>query len=192
MVEGFWYWMIVCHLIGDYVLQSDWMALKKTERSFEGAVAAAVHSFLYALPFWGLFCLSGMDFWSSWQATVLIAGTHAFIDHIRIARLVCWLKNFLSPRDRYGSPTQITMANSFGFSEGDLVDIGGEKVRVTKVENTTMWAAPRRWWHSWESCSLTGYQNNKPAWMSVWLMIITDNTLHLICNGLAVLIWRTT
>lgn len=35
----------------------------------------------------------------------------------------------------------------------------------------------------------TGYQDDVPAWLSVWLLIITDNTLHLICNGLA--IWWT-
>jgi hypothetical protein len=31
----------------------------------------------------------------------------------------------------------------------------------------------------------TGYHKDKPPWMAVWLLIIADNTLHLLCNGLA-------
>jgi hypothetical protein len=31
----------------------------------------------------------------------------------------------------------------------------------------------------------SGYPDAVPAWLSVWLLIITDNTLHLICNGVA-------
>lgn len=32
----------------------------------------------------------------------------------------------------------------------------------------------------------TGYQDDVPAWLSVWLLIIADNTIHIICNGLAI------
>jgi hypothetical protein len=38
----------------------------------------------------------------------------------------------------------------------------------------------------WESCSGTGYDKEVPAWLSVWLMIIADNTLHVVINYLAV------
>jgi hypothetical protein len=37
----------------------------------------------------------------------------------------------------------------------------------------------------WLQCSRTGYPDDRPAWMSVWLMIIADNVLHIIINGLA-------
>lgn len=40
----------------------------------------------------------------------------------------------------------------------------------------------------WEDCSLTGYHRDVPAWMSVWLMIAADNTLHL-CINWAALRW---
>jgi len=39
--------------------------------------------------------------------------------------------------------------------------------------------------YSWAECSGTGYHQDRPVWLAVWLMIIADNTLHLICNGLA-------
>lgn len=32
----------------------------------------------------------------------------------------------------------------------------------------------------------TGYDENVPAWLSVWLLIIADNTLHIVINGLAI------
>ena len=38
---------LVAHAVGDYILQSDWMANEKTKRS----LAAAVHALTYALPF---------------------------------------------------------------------------------------------------------------------------------------------
>jgi hypothetical protein len=50
------------------------------------------------------------------------------------------------------------------------------------------WLAPRGWNKSWAECKGTGYTSDKPVFMAVWLMIITDNTLHLICNALALLL----
>jgi hypothetical protein len=35
---------------------------------------------------------------------------------------------------------------------------------------------------TWEECSPTGYPNTIPPFMSTWLFIITDNTMHLLCN----------
>lgn len=41
------------------------------------------------------------------------------------------------------------------------------------------------WWHHWSDCSATGYHKDRPAWMAVWLLIIADNALHLLCNWFA-------
>ena len=35
---------------------------------------------------------------------------------------------------------------------------------------------------TWEDCEGTGYPSDTPAWLAVWLMIIADNTIHLIVN----------
>ena len=32
----------------------------------------------------------------------------------------------------------------------------------------------------------TGYPDDVPPWLSVWLLIIADNTLHIVINGLAI------
>jgi hypothetical protein len=37
----------------------------------------------------------------------------------------------------------------------------------------------------WKECTATGYGPDRPVWLTVWLLIIADNTLHVICNGLA-------
>lgn len=49
----------------------------------------------------------------------------------------------------------------------------------------------RNWLHDrslkWVDCDGTGFHKDKPAFMSVWLLIITDNTIHLLINYLAIL-----
>jgi hypothetical protein len=34
----------------------------------------------------------------------------------------------------------------------------------------------------WADCSGTGYHQDRPAWLAVWLLIVADNTMHLIIN----------
>lgn len=76
---------LVCHLVGDYVLQSDWMAAEKTKRS----LAAAAHALTYALPF--LFLSRSL------AALAVVVATHFAIDRWRLARFVVWAKNHLAP-----------------------------------------------------------------------------------------------
>lgn len=76
---------LLAHAIGDYILQSDWMANEKTKKS----IAALAHVATYGLPF--LFLRP------SWKAYAVIVGTHFIIDRWRLARFVVWAKNFLMP-----------------------------------------------------------------------------------------------
>lgn len=39
---------------------------------------------------------------------------------------------------------------------------------------------------SWEECKATGYPPDVPLWLSVWLMIAADNTLHILINAAAI------
>ena len=117
---------LFCHALGDYVLQSDWMANTKTKRS----IACLAHVVTYALPF--LFLRPSL------AALAVIVGTHFVIDRWRLARFVVWAKNFLG----VGNPP-------------------------------------------WRDCSATGYPNERPPWLSVWLLIIADNVMHVAINGAA-------
>ena len=77
---------LILHLIGDYLLQSDWMALNKTKCS----KAAAAHAVTYSLPFL-LICPSA-------EAFLVICITHFFIDRFRLARYVVFAKSRLGPK----------------------------------------------------------------------------------------------
>jgi hypothetical protein len=80
--EGGMMEQLLLHLVGDYVTQTDWMAREKVRRNF----AAAVHAFVYALPF--LLLTS-----SAW-ALFVICSTHFLIDRFRLARYVVFAKNW--------------------------------------------------------------------------------------------------
>lgn len=77
---------IFAHCIGDYVVQSDYMASEKTKKS----VAAFAHVFTYTLCF--------LPLTSAPLALAVIMGSHFIIDRWRLARYVVWAKNFLAPR----------------------------------------------------------------------------------------------
>lgn len=119
---------LVAHAVGDYVLQSDWMATEKTRRS----IAALAHVVAYSIPFWLLR--------PSPLAMLVIVGSHFAIDRWRLARYVCWVKNFLAPPQ--SNPP-------------------------------------------WADCRVTGYPDSRPPWMTVWLMIVADNVMHVLCNAAA-------
>ena len=119
---------LLCHLIGDYILQSHWMATEKIKQSF----ACFMHVCMYTLPF----CFLDS---SSVYALIFILISHFLIDRFRLAKYVCFLKNNICPN-------------------------------IPLV---------------WKDHNGTGYNNNDPAWLTVWLLIITDNIMHIICNGIA-------
>lgn len=75
----------LAHLVGDYLLQSHWMATEKTKRWWP----AWAHALTYGLPF--LFITQ------SPLALLVIVGTHAVIDRYRLARHVVWAKNQIAP-----------------------------------------------------------------------------------------------
>lgn len=75
----------LAHLVGDYLIQSHWMAVEKTKRWWP----AIVHGVTYTLPF-ALITRSLL-------ALAVIGGTHIVIDHYRLARHVVWLRNQVAP-----------------------------------------------------------------------------------------------
>lgn len=77
---------LLAHFVGDYLLQSHWMACEKTKRWWP----AIAHAFTYTLPF--------LLITRSVPALLVIAGTHVVIDRYRLARQVIWVKNLMAPR----------------------------------------------------------------------------------------------
>jgi hypothetical protein len=77
---------LFAHVVGDYLLQSDWMATEKVKAN----TAAFSHAFAYTVPFVWLAP-------SSWTALFIIYISHFVVDRFRLAKYVCYLKNFLAP-----------------------------------------------------------------------------------------------
>ena len=114
--------ILLAHVIGDYFLQSHWMATEKIKRLWP----AVVHGLTYTIPF--AFITQNL------LALFIIFSTHVVIDRWRLAKYVGWAKNQLAPK-------------------------------AFRPKLTT-----------------TGYPWDTPLWLSVWLMIIVDNTMHILIN----------
>jgi len=127
---------IIAHMIGDYVVQSDWMASQKTKSHWP----CIVHAATYTLVFLALT--------QSIAALLVIGVTHFIIDRWRLARYVVKAKNMLL------CPPQ------------DKVWIDGNLVHDHLDPDT-------------------GSGRDKPAFLSVWLLIIVDNLMHLCINAVA-------
>ena len=122
--------ILLAHLVGDYIIQSHWMANVKTQRSIQGWLAAVLHGATYTIPF--------ALITQSWVALLVIGGTHVLIDHWRLARHFIWLRNQFAPK-------------------------------------------------SWRpGHTATGTPDDVPPWLSVWLLFIADNVLHILINVAAV------
>ena len=136
---------LVLHAIGDYVIQSDWMARNKTSRW----VPAVFHAITYSMPF--------LLLTRHVAALLVIFGTHAVIDHYRLARYVVWAKNWIAPR---------------WFEDALHTNEDGSRNRLRN--------------YPWSECKATGYPSETPPFLSVWLMIIVDNVMHVVINGAAI------
>lgn len=153
---------LLAHAVGDYLIQSDWMAIEKTRRSWP----AVAHAVTYGLPF--------LLFRPSPAALAVIVVTHFVIDRWRLARYVVWAKNFLGPirkvEYRWEKPECGQWCHLTEAPEG-FRRIGRT---VFATQNPTF-----------AESRATGYPPAKPDFMAVWLMIIADNVLHVLVNGLA-------
>lgn len=61
-----------------------------------------------------------------------------------------------------------------------------------RLARYVVWAknllAPKAYRRPWSECSATGYPQDTPLWLAVWLLIIADNAMHLAINAAAV-VW---
>lgn len=120
----------LAHLLGDYVVQSDWMATQKTTSTLPGIL----HGASYAACF--------LPLTRSVRALAVIGGTHYVIDRYRLARHLQWFTNQFAPQE---------------FRPGH---------------------------------TSTGIRESAPDWLAVWLLFITDNTMHMTINHYALRIFK--
>lgn len=87
---------LFCHFVGDYFLQSDWMANFKSKHGAEGTLAAAMHATWYTLPF----AIVSISYGHMLEISqlLLIAAAHFAVDRYKLAKYVIIAKNtFLNP-----------------------------------------------------------------------------------------------
>ncbi len=138
---------LLLHLVGDYLLQSEHMGVKKRTSTFW----ASIHATVYALPF--------LLLQPSWLAWTTICGTHLIIDRFGLARHLVWAKNI-------------------------VLGLWPERVLCWCLRDAGRleeWRTDRRRL-AWKNCAATGYPNDMPSWLAPTLLIVADNTLHLVIN----------
>lgn len=160
---------LLAHLFGDYILQSDWMAQNKTKRSWP----ALVHALLYSLCFVPL-CWHPDTYHGYESIRVMLNGIWTSVDAWNFsttwasrfhpwAWLVIFGTHFLI--DRYRLARYVVWAKNW---------LGPWSPQLYEQRM------------SWKICSAQGVvpegRNGPPAYLSTWLLIIADNTLHLAIN----------
>ncbi len=93
-------------------------------------------------------------------ALLVIALTHAIIDRYRLAKYVIWFKNQLVPKR-----ARFAWSDSLTDKDGKILYL-----QPNQINNKA-----------------TGFPQSVPPWMSVWLLIIVDNTIHIVLNTLAII-----
>lgn len=164
---------IIIHAVGDYVLQSDWMASEKTKRWFP----AFCHALIYSLGF--------LLFRPSIGAWLVIFGTHYLIDRYRLARYLVWAKNFLAPESWWKQSrdgTWSAVSNQTHAMWRTWINFGPGECPAELKDVLTM---RRCRMLPFSVCSGTGYPPERPAWLAVWLLIFCDNICHVVINGVA-------
>src|SRR6186713_2504658 len=76
----------ILHLMGDYLLQNDWMAENKGKFTAKGYLACLVHCLFYTIPF----ALA----YESWHVVWIVFSTRFLIDKYKLAIFWCRIKNW--------------------------------------------------------------------------------------------------
>lgn len=73
---------IIGHLVGDYLLQNDWMSLNKKRYGLVGSIPCFIHCMI-----WTSCVLAFGGYWAAdWRASSILIVTHFIQDHTTIIR----------------------------------------------------------------------------------------------------------
>lgn len=117
---------LLTHIFGDYILQSDWMAMNKNKQS----LPCLVHVIIYTSVF--------LLLTTSWKALLIIGGTHFILDRFPvIVRRLIWVKNHIGPGFKF-VPFNLCNVTGYydGFGNNSNVQINGYSQRLNYV---TIW-----------------------------------------------------
>lgn len=170
--------ILLAHLAGDYLLQSDWMATQKLSKWWP----AIAHGLTYTLPY--------VLVTQSPLALLVIGGTHVVIDRYRLARYVVWLKNQIGAKRTYIYRTKDD-GSDLGGREWATPYTSADRAAHRPIHNQMTVAPPwaqkiRTDPMAWPPTP-SGYPAAVPTGLATALLIVADNTIHLLINTAAVL-----
>lgn len=194
---------LICHLLGDYVLQNQPMAQEKTGSTFW----ALLHATFYMIPFIVVGTIHHYThhdelFAISVPAIIVMWFTHMIIDRYRLASwwvkfwgvgtfnsvVGGWIGYDSSPRAHEKDPEQRRAVRV-----GELVIYDGKWFQVTGPAGGTH--EENKYYHlshlGGPDSTLSNIEEGEiirtrrrgvPTWLAVGLLIIVDNTMHLLIN----------
>ena len=148
---------LLCHLFGDFALQTDWMAMNKSKKSFN----CLVHVLIYTACF--------LLITTSWKALLVIGITHFILDrwHFILRRLI-WLKNHFP----LGYPPY-AYCNTTGYYDDSPYNTNSMVDYINHFPNGKHWI-------------LTCFGKPRHFFITIWIYIVIDNLCHLTINYLAI------
>lgn len=84
---------LLLHLLGDYIIQNDWMALNKKKMSWKGEIACQIHCISYSLPFFLI--ADGLQ-------VLFIYSTHYILDRFNLVGWFLAIRNGVWNVDNFG------------------------------------------------------------------------------------------
>ena len=128
--------MLLGHLVGDYLLQNEWMAMTKGKYTLEGWIAALVHCLIYTAAV----CLFMWNFHLIWIVAV-------FLSHFPIDKFVLGEKymHYLKGKGMKDYVFKDTIRWGKSLTRYDVLEGGFTSVVYTVTDNTMhlllMWIA---------------------------------------------------
>ena len=150
---------LLCHFFGDYIAQTDWMAMNKSKKSWN----CFVHVLIYTSCF--------LVLTTSWKALLFIGVTHFILDrwHVILRRMIWWKNHF--PTFKY---PPFKYCNTTGYYDDSPYNT------YYLIQN------PKNAFdNEWNKSMIKSYGQPRLFFITMWLYIIQDNLLHLICNLIA-------
>jgi hypothetical protein len=82
---------LIGHFVGDFLLQSDWMAFNKKEKTLKGELACQIHVIIWTLS---ILLFTG---WCDWAHIILVYLPHYLLDRTKFVYWYVDLMNLQKP-----------------------------------------------------------------------------------------------
>ena len=127
--------LLLGHLVGDYLLQNEWMAMNKSKNTWIGWLSATIHCILYTLAV----CLFMQNFDPIWFVVVFLS--HFPIDKFSLAEKYMHyikgkgMKDYVL-KDKWMDDLTYAPKPQFNLNRYDMLEGGFTSIVYTITDNT--------------------------------------------------------